>query len=431
MPIDQHRISQIVTKSEYFQDILDKAPSSVVTKANTILLVIFIAIAMGSCFVKYPDVIKAEALITSEKPPVQVFSRTSGLITRFSKKDQNYVKKGEWIIVLNNSAEYEEILSTKLLIESLNGKNFWTALENADFKEYNSLGNIQNSYSQFIRSVGELRLFSEINLQFKQLTINIRRLDNLNALKAQLLNQISIQERQVAIAKTDLDRIKKLESETVVPKVEVEQKEIVFLNANNRCEELKGTLISTQLQQEMVAKENISLNNEKGDTYFRLRSNVLQQYNSLAYELKEWENRYVISAPIDGIINLYDVRSEEQFLAAEQKVFTITPKDAKDFFSILKLPISNSGKVKVGQQCVIKLHNFPPAEFGVLKGTVSSISQTANEGFFSIRVILNDQLRTTTNVNLNGKSELIGDAEIIVKNEALFDKIFNTLFKKY
>jgi hypothetical protein len=157
----------------------------------------------------------------------------------------------------------------------------------------------------------------------------------------------------------------------------------------------------------------------------------LQLYNTLVYELKEWENKYVICAPIDGIINLYDIRTEDQFLASEQKVFTITPQKSQNFFSILKLPISNSGKVKIGQECIIQLHNFPFSEFGVLKGTVHSISNTSNDGFFSVKVTLSNQLVTTTNIDLSGKSELTGNGEIIVRNETLFDKLFNILFKKY
>ncbi len=430
MAIDENKIKQIVTRSEFFQDILDKIPSKITAWGNTAILIIFLLIALGLKFIKYPDVISSVAVITTEKPPVEIYSRTSGRVTHLFKNDQEKVQKGDWIILLNNSADYKQVVKAIELVEKIDPIDFWKSLNTMDFEELTNLGDLQSSYFQFHKSVEEFKLFAQLNSQYRQLDINSRREENLGSLQQKLSNQLSMLKEELSLVKLDYDRTMKLQSEGYVTKIELEQKEIAYLKMTGRVEELNVNLLNIQLQKETLEKENTSLDVEKNDTYFKLRSNVLQYYNNFLFELSEWQNKYVLSSPIDGTLNLYDVRNNDQFLAQEQKVFTITPDKAQNYFAIVKLPVSNSGKVRTGQSCVIQLHNYPYTEFGMLKGTIQSISIAPKEGFYSVKVKLPNQLLTTTNKQLQSKSELTGVAEIIIEDLTLFDRLFNIFTSK-
>lgn len=430
MAIDEDKIKQIVNRSEFLQDILDRIPSWIIRWANTFIAILFILVALGLKVIKYPDVITSEILITVEKPPIEIYSRTSGRIIHLLKKDQENVKTGDWVIVLNNSANYKDVLNTLKSIETINHRDFWKSINELDLKEIISLGEAQNTYFQFIKSVDELKLFYKLNSQYRQLAINSKREDNLISLKQKLNNQLLISEKELAIVKTDFDRTLKLYSEGVVSKIELEQKEIAYLNAKDKVEVLNGTILNSQLQKDLLNKENTSLDIERNDSYFKLKNNVLQYYNALIFELSEWQNKYVLVSPIDGVISLYDIRSEDQFLLSEKKAFTVTPNNIQDYFAMIKLPISNSGKVHKGQKCIIKLHNYPYTEFGMLKGVIQSISATPKEGYYSVKVQLANQLTTTTNKKLYSKSELVGEAEIIIEDLTLFDRIFNIIISK-
>lgn len=430
MPIDENKIKQVNKRSEYFQDILDKMPSRIVTWGATGMLIIFVLIALALKFIKYPDVITSQALVTTENPPVEIYSRTSGRIIHLLKKDQEKVKKDEWVIILNNSADYKDVLKMSKMIQGINPRNFWQSLNEIGFEESLTLGDIQNAYFQFSRNVGELKLFLELNSQPRQLSINSKREESLMSLKQSIVSQLAIQEKEFAIVKLDYERATKLNNEGYVSKTDLEQKEIAYLASKSKVEELNKSMINTQLQIEMLNKENTTLETDKTDIYFRLRSNVLQSYNNLLFGLSEWKNKYVLESPIDGTINFYDVRTEDQFLMAEQKIFTVTPLNAQNYFAIIKLPISNSGKVCIGQLCIIKLSNYPYTEFGMLKGRIQSISSAAKEGFYSVSVELPDQLTTTLHKELHSKSELMGEADIIIEDQSLFDRIFNSLIVK-
>jgi multidrug resistance efflux pump len=430
LPIEEHKLKALSNRSEHFQDILDKIPARILRWSNTLFLCLFLILVCGLRIIKYPESITSAALVTTERPPVEVYSRSSGRVVHLLKNDQDKTVKGEWIIVLNNSASYPDVRKTIGLLDKIDPNDFWNSINDLDLSFQPVLGSIQNTYFQFSRSVGELQLFYKLHAQMRQMDINQRREDNLLSLKDRLKNQLALQEKELAIAKVDLDRSTQLQTEGFVPKSDVEQKELVYLNLKSRVEELSAGIVNSQMQKELLEKENTVLTTDRDDSYFRLRNNVLQYYNALLFELAEWQNRYVLASPIDGTLNLYDIRSEDQFIAAEQKVFTVSPDVTQSFFALVKLPVSNSGKVHAGQKCIIRLHNYPYTEFGMLKGTLESISLAPKEGFYSAKVRLPAQLTTSMHKRLPSKSDLSGDAEIILEDLTLFDRLFNILTSK-
>jgi len=430
LPVEENKIRQINPRSEYFQDILDKVPSRVTTLGSTGMLIIFVLACLGLRVIKYPDVITSEALITTETPPVELHARASGRILALLKKDQEKVKSGDWIIVLNNSADYKDVLKISNSLKHVSTENFWTSIDTMHFEESTDLGDLQNVYSQFAKSAGELKLFLTLKAQARQLSINSDREKGLVSLKQQLSHQLAILERECAISKLDYERNLQLDSLKIVARTELEQKEIAYLAMKNNLEQVNGSLINTQLQAELLKKENVTLKTDENNTYFTLRRNVLQYYNELLFQLAEWQNKYVLEAPIDGILNFYEIRSEDQFLSNEQKVFTIVPANSQNYFAIARLPVANSGKVRAGLSCTIKLNNYPYMEFGMLKGTIQSISAAAKEGFYSVKVKLPGQLVTSLHKQLYSKSELSGQADIIVEDLTLFDRLFNFLVSK-
>lgn len=430
MPIDEHRIKQINVRSEYFQDILDKVPSPILTLGNTIMLIIFLLIGVSLNFIKYPDLIITEVLVTTANPPIELHSRSSGRIIHLLKNDQEKIKAGEWIVVLNNDADYNNVLKVMASFKDVRPENFWTAVDTMQLDKSANLGDMQDIYSEYCKSVEELRLFRRLRSQSLQLDINSRREERLLILKKHQSDRLAVLERQYAISKKDYERYVLLDSTKAASSSELEQKEIVYLNMRSTLEGLKISLVDVQLQEEAIKKENLSLSTDQENTHFNLQRKVRQHYHTLIYRLTEWKNKYILEAPISGVLNFYEIRTTDQFLSAEQKVFTITPHITDDYFAIAKLPVANSGKVRVGQTCIIKLNNYPYNEFGFLKGDIQSISSAAQGGFYSLRIHLPSQLTTNLHKKLNCRSELIGQAEVIVDDLSLFERLFNSLISK-
>jgi HlyD family secretion protein len=428
LEIDKAKVEQVETKEKYFQDILERMPSSILRRSSGLIFVIFLLLILGSRFIKYPEVLESEILITSPSPPVEVYNRVNGRLVQVFSKDLDTVKKGQWMVVLNSSANYSDVKTLLKQVENITVGNFLTSIGTINLDPNLSLGEMQGTYYGLIKSIKELKLFETLEAQLKQLRVNSSRKSGMDKVKQNLEEQLKTLDDQLSIEKKDLDRNIQLNNEKILSDLDMEKKRIEYLNMKSRLESLKGTILNSDLQVELLKKENITLDVEKQDLYFKLTASVLQYYNALLYEIADWENKYVIISPIDGVINFYDLKGTDQYLSAEQKVFTITPVSKQTYYGIAKYPVANSGKIKVGQKCTIKLHNYPYTEFGFLNGTVSSISTAPREGFYSVKIDLPNQETTSFGKKLPGAADLVGTVSIIIEDMTLFDRFFN-IFK--
>jgi HlyD family secretion protein len=427
LAIDQNKINNIEDKSYFFQDILEKTPSWIIRWGNTVFFVIFFFILLGLWAIEYPDVIVSEATILTERPSIAVYSESSGQIAHILKGDKATVQKEDWILILNNSADYKSILKLRKLIQKLETGMFWEQIEQITLDDQLRLGNLNDEYLNLFRNISEYQLFRKLNPQFLQIGINKNRTKNLDEILLNLERQKGLLEQELKLVRGDYDRMQSLFKEGAVAKIEVEQKELEWLALRSQVEELNSSILNAALQQQLISKESSSLAIEQSDRYLQLRNSILSNYSRLLFLLKEWEQKNVLAAPVDGILNMYDIRSKRQFLTQEQHVFTISPVGKQTYYAWVKMPINNSGKVSIKQKVLIKLLNYPYQEFGMLKGRVLSITSVPKDGSYLLKVELPKQLQTSANIELEAKQELIGVAEVITDELSLLNRIFNFL----
>lgn len=430
MAVEEFKIKQIEGKSEYFKDILDKIPNWIFRWGNLLIFSVFLIICLGLSFFRYPEVMVAEVLVTTNNPPIEVYSRTNGRIRAFLAKDQEKVMRGDWVIELNNASDSEEVKKLIEIFKKLSDSNFIESIERLTLPSFSNLGDVQNNYSDFRRSVEEYKLFIKLNPQKKQLGLNQRRDRDLRLVKERLISQKELLTNEADLVKKNLDRYKGLNKKGVISDADLETRKIDYLKINGQLEAIEEKILGTGLEITGLNKENTDLQFNQNDTYFRLRANVLGSYNIVQVDLKEWQNKYIIVAPITGILNLYEIRSTEEFISNEQKVFTINGEHKGNNFALVKLPVSNSGKLKVNQETIIKIDNYPYQEFGMLEGVVESFTSVSKEGFYSVKISLPNQLTTSTGYLIKNNNNLSGSAEIIVADYSAFERLFNFLKSK-
>jgi len=134
---------------------------------------------------------------------------------------------------------------------------------------------------------------------------------------------------------------------------------------------------------------------------------------------------YPLYAPRDGTVSFVGIVQQGVFLLANQEVFYIHPKN-EQFFGIMEVP-SNTNKIKIGQTVLINLRNYPADEYGQLTGTISYMAdEPTKNGFFVIKVTLNT---SDLKKQIQLKSWMAGDAEIITQDVSIQRRIFKSIFK--
>lgn len=96
--------------------------------------------------------------------------------------------------------------------------------------------------------------------------------------------------------------------------------------------------------------------------------------------------------------------------------------------------MNDFGKIKVGQKVNIKLENYPDTEFGVINGTVKSMSVIPDkEGLYFIDVNLcfdklkpsSDKRITSYDKEIEFKQVMRGSSEIITEGSRLIECFFD------
>ena len=159
------------------------------------------------------------------------------------------------------------------------------------------------------------------------------------------------------------------------------------------------------------------------------KARVIDELNNLILQTNAWKDTYILTAPQDGEINFVDSLYTDRVLYAHQTIFYIKPSNER-FFGIMVLAEDKIGKLKEGQDVIVKFKNYPIQEFGMIKGKISTISRAPSKhDEFLLKVEfeihkLKDQTR-----HMDPKPGLIADAEIITQDITLFERVSSHIVK--
>ncbi|MEO6521347.1 MAG: HlyD family efflux transporter periplasmic adaptor subunit [Mucilaginibacter sp.] len=166
-----------------------------------------------------------------------------------------------------------------------------------------------------------------------------------------------------------------------------------------------------------------------------LKLSLTSNYNDLLDGINTWEQKYTFLSPFNGQVQFLKFWNENQYVQNAEELFTLIPEQ-NQIQGQVNLPSLGAGKVKPGQEVIIKLENYPYTEYGSVKGKVRSIALTPGTlkskdqsltNNYLVTVDLANGLKTNYNTTIDFKFELKGSAEIITKERRLGSRLFDNL----
>ena len=157
------------------------------------------------------------------------------------------------------------------------------------------------------------------------------------------------------------------------------------------------------------------------------RLEEMELYNSIAALMKsvaEWEQKYLLVAPIDGKVFYMQPWSLQQPIKIEETLFVIQPLiEAKPLargFLLMDL----IGKLKVGQRAIVRLSGFSEQEYGILEGIVTFVSPVPNaDEKYVVEISLPNGLKTSSGKTLPMIESMNGTADIVTKERSLLERL--------
>ncbi|MCE9540351.1 MAG: HlyD family efflux transporter periplasmic adaptor subunit, partial [Bacteroidetes bacterium] len=355
---------------------------------------------------------------------VTLIAKINGKITELKVKNNQAVMKGGLLLVIENSADYNDVNKVILLIDSLQRKLKSKSLP--EIISYDSLhmGDLTPAFIPFLKSYNDYKLQMEINPQEKEIEIINKELAEYQILQGKYQTQENIYNEEFLLVEIDFNRYTTLLQNQSIATKEFEDKKREFLSAKRNYENIKIANINNKITINNLEKNKLQLQMQSYQVNSNYEQALNQSIQALKSQIETWEQTFLLKAPVDGKISLFNYWSINQYLKQGDEVLSIVPTEKQEMLAKLFLPVQNSGKLKIGQTVNIKLNNYLYQEYGMLKGSVRNISVMPQKETYSIEVSLANNLTTTYNKHLEYKEEMQGSADIITEELSVFERIF-------
>ncbi|MXV13896.1 HlyD family secretion protein [Hufsiella ginkgonis] len=409
------------------QEIIAAQPPWLVQWSMTILFLMIIMFVGLSAMIRYPDVVRSDLKINAEDAPKPVVAKVTGKLVRLLVADNAAVKRNQPLAFLESDGNPEKILTlytqlTSLQKQLVNGENLSTTFldDHGNFE----LGELQASYQEFYQSFLDYK--SAVNEGFRQkkkafLAKDIQSIDNHQKF---LVAQLALQEKEYDLAVQEFEMHKKLLDEKVEARMEFKREEAKFLATQYPVRQTRAALSANRVDRYTKEKEIMELEEEVS----LVKSTFFQAVNREVSEIEKWKNRFMVVATQAGRLEFSEVVQENQVVNEGQSLFYITPGNSA-FFGILRIPQFSMGKVRKGQEVLIKLKGFPYEEYGIIHGHISYINEVPfRDSIFTARVkfsLEDNHLRQAVNL----KTGMIADAEIITQEASVLKRLMRNVIR--
>ena len=417
--------------SEEVRDVLSAPPKAIFKWGNTILLVFILLLLFLSWFIKYPDIIRAEVLITTQIPPEKLVAKTSGKIQAILIDDKKIVNENTPLAVIENAANYKDVFLLKAITDTISLSNSKFPFDKLQAVQ---LGEIENSFAMFQKEY----IASELNKQLQPYKVE----SSAQSFEAKQLRerlqllegQKEINQSELQLLKTDVERYEKLFNKGIISAQEIEKQRLVYLQAKKNYKSLLSSISQLKSSINELNRSSKTTVINESTTSINLERSVMQSFYQLKKAIKDWELNYVFRSSVKGTVSFLQIWSENQTINAGENMFAIIPSTEKGYIGKVKAKAQNSGKLQIGQKVNIRLANYPDREFGVIEGKIKSISLTPDkEGNLLLDIELPNGLKTSYKKQINFQQEMTGTADIITEDLRLLERLlyqFRDVFRR-
>lgn len=421
-------------RTEEVQAIIDRMPAGFGLRITLFVLAIVIVFFSFGWGIKYPDVVTGAITINASSVPIKLVAHNPGKLQLNGIKNFAEVKEGDYVGVIRNAANLDDIRKIGYLVGKFNLKDSKNYDRLSEFPKDVLLGELSIKYFTFLNALTQTAQYYHANLYDKQAEVLKKLVLEYSKILDITARRIGMSERSMGLVSKFSDRDSVLFSKRVLAEAESDRSQITLISARDAYQNMlkEYSVTNSQLQQTENQLQQIMI--QKMEKEKQLELELITAFADFEDNFKVWEEKYVLKAPMDGKVQFLKFWAENQFVQSGEPIFTIVPLH-NNVLGQMNLPVQGAGKVKVGQEVIIKLTDYPYMEYGSIRGIVSDISLTTNientaEGVietYLVNVSLPDKLKTNYGSELGFKFETKGTGDIIVHERKLIQRLFDNL----
>lgn len=420
--------TNINLRSDEISEIMGIPPKWLVRWGITIIFIVIAIIFTGSAFFRYPDIVTAKVTITSENPVSVLTSKANGKIAKINYADNSIVSKNDTIAIIDNPAKSNDIISLTKIISGIDPKTLTKPSTNKlVLPDSLVLGEVQGAYNNFSRAFFELKLFQSQNLHDQKIKAFEAEIKQYKQHYNRLWSQRNLTVKDLELTQKQFARDSQLFKSGVIAAADYEKSQAVILSKRQMLENARLNLSNASITIEKIKQSIIETRIDQENQSKKLSEDLINRHSELISSLSLWEKNYLLIAPSSGRLTYMGIWSDLQEVKAGDRLFTINPEVRGVVFGQLTIPFEGAGKVKIGQRVIIKLDGYPYMEFGMIEGTIESISSGSFESGYPAIVSLPNGAITNYGVPIVLERELTGLGEVTTEEMSLLKRLLNPL----
>ncbi len=417
---------QSAIRSEGLREFISHRPGFLIRWGIPIFFLLLSGLTVCSYFIQYPDIVTARAKINSINPPKQVITKNGGRLVKLFKSDNQEIQQGDIIGYIESTANHDEVLRLSAILDTLQFftasnrleeiPRFWQST-NQSFAE---LGELQQSHQNFMQGYISFKDYLSTGFYVSKKQMLNQDLYNTKKLLSTLQQQKDLQQQDLAIAVQNYNVHDTLHNETLINDIDYRNQKSQLINKKMNVPQMSASIIGNQSQQNALKKEMMELDNQ----IVQQRALFTQSLNAYKNIMEDWKQKYLLIAPVSGKLEYTSFLEENQQIRANQVIAFITNKTNQYYVEML-IPQTNFGKVKAGQDVLLKFASYPAQEFGSVKGRIEYIKNIPSDSGYLAKVSLPDGLVTNYKKTILFTEGLMAKAEIITEKKRLSDRFMS------
>jgi multidrug resistance efflux pump len=424
-------IEQPTLHSEEVEEIITDTPPWLLRWGLTVFFGVLVSIVICSAFIRMPDKINGKLRIESTNRPEEIIPHSSGKLTALFVKENSLVDSGAILGYIESNAKPQQVLAIKETINNIQflaSNNELEKVANINAYATEHLGELQNSFLIFSQSFTEFKSFLSSGFYSQKISSIKQEINDLQLQKMRLINQKEIYEQDFTIAEKEFEANQKLLAGKVISPMEFKREESKFINKKIPLENIQSSILGNGSTQNLKQQELKDIANQ----IMIQKSNFLAKVNQFKSEIGNWEMAHLLKAPQKGKVVFNQFVKQGSFIEANKTLFFIESNQTQTFEGEMQIGQYALGKVKEGQDVIIRLNAFPYQEYGVIKGKISYLSnQTIADSIYIAKVKFENEGKTNYNKQLHLKNGFLAEAEIVTQKRSLLSKLFSTLYAMF
>jgi multidrug efflux pump subunit AcrA (membrane-fusion protein) len=419
--ISNEALGSIKLLSTEVQEIISQKPSWIVRNGIVLFLAIIATMFATTFFISYPDVVNANATFTSLNAPKEVKARTEGKLVKLSVAEDKMVNENDIIGFLESRAAHNEVIALSTVIDNAQ-KNIDANDLSGLYSSYKNLGEVQQSYQVFVQAFNTYKQYLSSGFFRQKKNMLQQDVSYLQRLHANLEEQKRMQQEDLSLAGKTFDANKILSNEKVIADFEYRNENSKYISKAMAIPQINSSLITNESTKHEKEKEIAQLENDIAQQ----NGIFVQALNTLKAQLDDWKSKFLLIAPVAGKVSFAEFLQENSQIKIGQTVCFVNPENT-EYYARVFIPQTNFGKIKTGEQVLLKLNAYPYREFGIIKAKLNFVSSIPTDSGFVAKVVLLNGLVTNYKKQLHYTEGLSAQAEIITEDLQLSDRLFNEL----